>query len=78
MKNRPVEAALFHADRQRNSGIDRQKLIVAFRNFANAPKNFNWPQGVGCGPISVDAWVHSQSNRCFIGGGQMGSRTDFF
>jgi len=34
-KIRPVGAELFHADRQENG----QKLIVAFRNFANARKN---------------------------------------
>ena len=35
MKIRPVGAELFHADRQ----TDMTKLIVAFRNFAKAPKN---------------------------------------
>jgi len=35
MKIRPVRAELFHADGQ----IDMTKLIVAFRNFVNAPKN---------------------------------------
>ena len=36
MKIRPVGAELFDADEQ----TDRHdKLIVAFRNFANAPKN---------------------------------------
>ena len=34
IKIRPVGAELFHADRQ----TDMTKLIVAFRNFANAPK----------------------------------------
>jgi hypothetical protein len=34
MKIRPVEAELFHADRQR----DTTKLILAFHNSANAPK----------------------------------------
>jgi hypothetical protein len=34
MKIRPVGAELFHADRE----TDMTKLIVAFRNFANAPK----------------------------------------
>jgi hypothetical protein len=34
MKIRPVGAELFHADRR----TDTTKLIVAFRNFANAPK----------------------------------------
>jgi hypothetical protein len=34
MKIRPVGAELFHADRR----TDMTKLIVAFYNFANAPK----------------------------------------
>jgi hypothetical protein len=34
IKIRPVEAELFHADVQRDI-----KLLVAFCNFANAPKN---------------------------------------
>ena len=35
MKIRPVAAELLHADGQ----TDMTKLIVAFRNFANAPKD---------------------------------------
>jgi hypothetical protein len=35
MKNRPVGAELFHADGQ----TDMTKVMVAFRNFANARKN---------------------------------------
>jgi len=35
MKIPPVEAELFHADRRQ----DMTKLIVAFRNFVNAPKS---------------------------------------
>ena len=35
MKIRPVGAELFHADKR----TDVTKLIVAFRNFANAPKD---------------------------------------
>jgi hypothetical protein len=38
MKIRPVGAELFHADRR----TDMTKLIVAFRNFANAPKNSDY------------------------------------
>jgi len=34
MKIRPVGAELLHVDEQ----IDITKLLVAFRNFANAPK----------------------------------------
>jgi hypothetical protein len=34
MEIRPVEAELFHAARR----TDMMKLIVAFRNFVNAPR----------------------------------------
>jgi hypothetical protein len=37
-KIRPVGAELFNADRQKKGRTDMTKLIVAFRNFANAPK----------------------------------------
>jgi len=36
MKIRPVGATLFHVDGERER--DMTKLIVDFRNFANAPK----------------------------------------
>jgi hypothetical protein len=39
MKIRPLGAQLFHADGQTHRQTDTMKLIVAFRNFANAPKN---------------------------------------
>jgi len=40
MKMSPVGAELFHADGR----TDMKKLIVAFRNFANAPENYlNFP-----------------------------------
>jgi len=38
MKIRPVEAELFNADRQTDGQTDMRKLIIGFRNFANAPK----------------------------------------
>jgi len=38
MKIRPVGAVLFHAGRRTNVQTDMTKLIVTFRNFANAPK----------------------------------------
>ena len=38
MKIRHVGAKLFHADGR----TDMTKLIVAFRNFANAPKIIKW------------------------------------
>jgi len=34
----PVEDELFHADGRTDRRTDMTKLIVAFRNFANAPK----------------------------------------
>jgi hypothetical protein len=37
MKIRPVGAELFHADGQTDRRTDMTKLMVAFRNFANAP-----------------------------------------
>jgi len=41
MKIRPLGAELFHADGQ----TDMAKLIVAFRNFADAPKNAGGKNG---------------------------------
>jgi hypothetical protein len=38
MKIHPVGAELFHADGWTDGQTDMMKLIVAFRNFANAPK----------------------------------------
>jgi hypothetical protein len=38
MQIRPVGTKSFHADGQ----TDMTKLIVAFRNFANAPKIYWW------------------------------------
>jgi len=39
MKIRPVGAELFYADGQTDKQTGMTKLIVAFRNFANAPKS---------------------------------------
>jgi hypothetical protein len=39
MKIRSVGAKLFNADRQRDRRIDMMKLIVAFQNLINTPKN---------------------------------------
>ena len=39
MKIRPEGAELFHANRQIDGQTDKTKLIVAFRSFANKPKN---------------------------------------
>jgi len=38
MKVRPMEAELFHADRNTGGQRDMMYLIVAFRNFAKASK----------------------------------------
>jgi hypothetical protein len=35
----PAGAELFHADGQTDRHVDMTKLIVAFRNLANVPKN---------------------------------------
>jgi hypothetical protein len=47
MKIRPVGAELFHADGQ----TDMTKLIVAFRNFVNAPESGNQ-----C-PFVAEMWI---------------------
>jgi len=39
MKIRPVGAELFHVRRWTDRRTDMTKLIVAFRNFATAPKS---------------------------------------
>ena len=39
MKIRLLEVELFRANRRMNKQTNTTKLIVAFRNFANAPKN---------------------------------------
>ena len=39
MKIRSVGAEICQADGQADRQIDMTKLIVAFRNFANVPKN---------------------------------------
>jgi len=38
MKMPPVGAELLHADKRTDGQTDMTKLIVAFRNFANASK----------------------------------------
>jgi hypothetical protein len=39
MKIRPVGAELFHADGRTDGRTEMTKLIVAFRNFTNAPES---------------------------------------
>ena len=39
MKFLPVGAELFHPEGRTDAQTDMMKLTVAFRNFANAPKN---------------------------------------
>jgi hypothetical protein len=41
MKIRPVAAELFVVDKRIDGQRDMKKLIVAFRSFANKPKNWN-------------------------------------
>jgi hypothetical protein len=52
------EPSFFHADGRMNGRTDTTKLIVAFRNFANTPKNVSlnvcdmlWP--ISCIDINV-------------------------
>jgi len=40
MKICPVGAELFHVDRRIDGHTNTMKLMVTFRNFANAPKNY--------------------------------------
>jgi hypothetical protein len=39
MKIRPEGAELLHAEGRSDGQTDMTKLVVAFRNFVNAPKN---------------------------------------
>ena len=39
MKIRPVGPELFHTNRKTDGRTDMMNLLVAFRNFANAPTN---------------------------------------
>ena len=39
MQIRPMGPELFHGDERTGGQTELTKLIVAFRNFANAPKN---------------------------------------
>jgi hypothetical protein len=48
MKIRPVGAELFHADVGTDRRIDMTKPIVAFRSFANAPKNVERTPNLSC------------------------------
>jgi hypothetical protein len=59
MKIRPVKAELFHADRRTDGETEMTKLIVAFRNIANAPKN--WQSCIQWViTIKVDANAHKE------------------
>jgi hypothetical protein len=54
MKIHPVEAGFFHMDRQ----TDMTKLMVAFRNVSNVPKNGPSRNGMG----GMD-WIDSVQDR---------------
>jgi NADH:ubiquinone oxidoreductase subunit len=58
---RPVGAELFHADWQKDGRTDMTKLTVAFRNFANAPKNDS--RTTVCNPNSKRIAVESNVKR---------------
>jgi hypothetical protein len=38
MKIRYTEVEFFHVKRQKEGRTEKEKLIIAFRNFANVPK----------------------------------------
>jgi hypothetical protein len=62
MKTHPVGADLSFAGRQTERRTDMTKLIVAFRNFANAPKK----RGVGLIRQSVALGLSPSGNiRCY-------------
>jgi hypothetical protein len=42
MKIPPVGAEMLYTDEQTDKQTDMTKLTVAFRNFANSPKNRLW------------------------------------
>ena len=49
---------------------DRTKLIVAFRNFAEAPKiGRTMAEGISCLSVTAEARVQSQASPCGICGG---------
>jgi len=71
MKIRPVAAELFHAGGQ----TDMTKLIVAFRNYTNAPKketvcgsNTNMKERKD--PASINAKNNKFQTPCLQGGGR--------
>ena len=68
MKIRPMETSFFYVDRQKYRKTDRQrymiKLMVGFRNFANAPKNFHTKQTKTKTRVT-DALSHGGSRQLF-------------
>jgi len=64
MKLPPVEAELYYADRRKDGRTDMTQLIVAFRNFVNAPKNDG--STVGIKITLYLAQSHSSSSRSIL------------
>jgi hypothetical protein len=75
MQIRPVGAELFHAHIQTDGPTDKTQLIVAFRNYANAPKKRRKNKYIfthsGCSSKSES---HSSSGRRYSGSVFAGSR----
>ena len=64
---RPVGAELFHADRR----TDIAKLIVAFRNYANAPKkDYVHPRPGREGPEGEQRYISTLSLTSALDGGR--------
>ena len=63
MKIPSVGANFFHADRRMDGRTDMTKLIVAFRNFANAPERgcFESPKFRGGCPSQQEMCNKSQN-----------------
>jgi hypothetical protein len=54
MKIRPMGVEYFHADGRTDRQTDMTKLILAFHNFANAPKN----KGMNTNKLSYVEKIH--------------------
>jgi hypothetical protein len=59
MTVRSVGAELFHAKRRTDGRMDMTKLIVAFREFANVPKNIQKM-------MVVCSQIHTQYKMLFL------------
>ena len=79
MKIPPVRAELFCADRQTDRQTNVSKLIVAFRNFVNAPKTVQTEYEIGINfeiyvqKISLKLFLHLNENSLMKRSGHLGN-----